>query len=72
MKCKCCNLDMYSMEEYKRLTPVQQGYVIYMQAAHDGSPLRDVVNDYPKDSEEFKQWCRGSMLAVQHVVDGEE
>ncbi len=65
--------DLITLDAYKRLTPQQQGYVIYMQAEHPGSELKMYQeNPYPTGSSEHMQWYDGQRMAVQVAQDSEE
>jgi hypothetical protein len=58
--------------DWLELKPWEQGYVLYMQAAHPGSELKDLDNPYPHNSEEWVKFEEGQQCALNDVVDGEE
>lgn len=62
---------MVSMKQYKKLTPMQQGWVAYMESERPGSELKGITNLYPKDSFDYQQWQLGAERAVYEAQEGE-
>ena len=60
--------DLCSLETYQTLTPEQQGYVAYMEAAWPESEISD-ENPYPPKSKESEGWNEGAQIAVIEVQD---
>ena len=66
-------MDLVALEEYEKLTPRQQGYVVYLQAELPGSGLRGHQgNPYPPGSRGATEWDRGARVACLQVQDAEE
>lgn len=59
-----------SAKRYARLSPYQQGYVSYMQAAWNS----EVPDENPHDdgTDDHRQWSAGNQQAMMDVQDGEE
>ncbi len=66
------DLPLISLEEYKTLTPREQGYVVYLQADLPGSELKGLENPYPEGTIPHQQWEGGAFMAVLEVQDSEE
>ena len=65
--------QLTTFEEYCRMSPKQQGYVAYMEAAWPGSELKGHDdNPYSAGSKESAEWKHGQALAVQEAQDSEE
>jgi hypothetical protein len=64
--------NLLTKAEYDKLTPFQQGYVIYMQAEWPGSELKGLDCHYPAGSKEDIQWHDGQLRATLSVMDSEE
>lgn len=64
--------DLVTLEKYKTLTPFEQGFVHYMEAALPGSELKELQNPYEVLSDNFTDWNRGNFKAMIDVQDGEE
>lgn len=64
---------LITLAEYQTLNPFQQGYVVYMQAEHEGSELKEHQKcPYPPDSDESEKWHRGQKLGIREAQDSEE
>jgi hypothetical protein len=63
---------LVTLTEYHSFSPFEQGYIIYMQSEHDGSPLKGLTNPYAEGTHEFDDWKRGEFRAMLNVQDGEE
>jgi hypothetical protein len=61
---------LMSLEEWAKLTPKQQGYVHYMQAEHDGSPLPKEP-PYKDGTPEAAQFAEGAMAGCLEAQDSE-
>lgn len=61
-------MKLITPEEYKVLTPRQQGYVTYMQAEHDGSRIPKKC-PYKIGSDECKQWGVGEFAGILEAQD---
>jgi hypothetical protein len=74
-KCKTCDCGKrhITLKEFNELSPYQQGYFSYMQAAHSGSELRDrQANTYLKGTQKWEQFQNGQQAAVLEAQDSEE
>ena len=60
---------LITREEYNKLSPEQQGYVHYMQAAQPGSQLKGLKNPYAAGTSHHTAWKQGQAEAVQQVQD---
>lgn len=72
LRCRGCNWRLITLEEWLRLTPFQQGYEHYMQAAWPTSPLVNAKNHYAEGTPEWEAFCRGEQCAVNEAQDSEE
>ena len=63
---------LYSLDEWKKLTPYQQGYALYMESAWPGSPLAGQVNPYAEGTPECAQFNEGQHRATLNTQDSEE
>ncbi len=61
-----------TLAEWQRMTPSDQGYVLYMEEAHDGSELRGQRCPYAVDTPEHGEFKRGELGAVLYAQDSEE
>lgn len=64
--------DLITKTEYDKLTPIQQGYVVYMQSEWPGSELKEFSNPYPDGSKEYDEWRDGEFRGVLAAQDSEE
>lgn len=60
-----------SLEDFKLLTPYEQGYAVYMEAAWDESPLEDVC-PYEESDPRRKEFARGQFAAMLVAQDSED
>jgi hypothetical protein len=64
---------LLTLNEFRLLTPREQGYVSYMQGDLPGSELKEhQANPYPKGSREWNEFIRGQCIGVQVAQDSEE
>ena len=61
-----------TLAEWRELKPRTQGYVLYMEAEHEGSELKGQTCPYEKGTPERAEWDRGQAMAVQFAQDSEE
>lgn len=67
------NPKLYTLKEFRKLTPWQQGYVVYYQAEYPGSELKlHQHNPYTESTPAWEQFKQGGMAAMLEVQDGEE
>ena len=60
-----------SLEDFELLTPYEQGYVVYMEAAWDESPLEDVC-PYTNSDPRKLEFIRGQIAAMLVAQDSED
>lgn len=71
-QCNCGQRHL-SLVEFLKLSPYQQGYAAYMQAAHPGSELKDhQKNPYHLSTKEWEYFNDGERAAVLVAQDSEE
>lgn len=62
-------MTLISKKEFELLTPFEQGFVIYMQAEHKGSELKDIKCPYPVSTPNYEEFVNGERMAVLQVQD---
>lgn len=72
LRCPTCPWRLISREEWLQLSPLQQGYALYMQAAWPTSELAGATNPYPEGSKKWKAFQQGELRAALAAQDGEE
>jgi hypothetical protein len=71
--CKNCRWYLIGLAEWKQqLSPFEQGYTLYMQAAWPTSELAGEKNPYAEGTPEWREFCHGERRAVTEAQDGEE
>jgi hypothetical protein len=66
-------MELVTLEAFKSLSPLAQGYVSYMEAELPESELKDHQhNPYTYGSVEHDEFHAGQMQAMLNVQDGEE
>lgn len=71
-ECNCQQIHV-SYKEFQQLSPYVQGYVVYMQAEHYGSELKNrQSNPYRKSTPAWEQFNNGNMRAMLEAQDSEE
>ncbi len=63
---------LVTLEHWKKLSPRQQGYFVYMQAELPGSELKGQKCPYDKSTPEFRWYVEGGEYAVRVMTDMEE
>jgi hypothetical protein len=64
---------LITLEQYRRLSPKDQGFVIYVQAEWPDSELKEhQQNPYAVGAKEHEEWNRGQMLGMQVAQESEE
>ena len=67
------SIQLTTYQEYLKLKPQEQGFVVYMEVELPGSELKEHQKcPYPLGSRERKQWEYGQQLGVQAAQDSEE
>jgi hypothetical protein len=59
-----------SIEEFRMLSPVQKGYMVYMFGYRDDEPF--VPKEYEPDDAERPGYERGQRMGVIEAMDSEE
>jgi hypothetical protein len=65
-------IKLLTKAEWDKLTPIAQGYELYLQGAHPGSELKDVTCPYPQGSQEAREFAAGEFTAMMDAQDSEE
>jgi len=65
-------MKLVTKEQWDRMSPKVQGYVLYIQASLPGSELKDMTNPYPEWMKAHRDFCEGEREAMLEVQDGEE
>lgn len=63
---------MVTLAEWRGLSPLQQGYTLYMQSDLPASELRGQVNPYEPGTSAHRAFCDGERRAVIAAQDSEE
>jgi hypothetical protein len=63
---------LITRKEHDRLTPLEQGYAVYMQGKLPGSELKGVTNPYSHSSSDHLAWNEGQYRAVLEVQHFDE
>jgi len=71
-RCKNCPWHLITRAEWKKLSPFDQGYVLYMQGAWPTSELAGAKNPYQKDTPDWTDFCHGERRAMLSAQDSEE
>jgi hypothetical protein len=72
LRCLHCNWHLISREEWRKLSPFRQGYVLYMQAEWPTSELRGEQNPHARDTSAWEEFGRGEWRAMLDAQDSEE
>jgi hypothetical protein len=68
-----CGHKHVTLENFNKLSAYEKGYIIYMQAEHPGSELKDhQENPYPKSTREWEWFNDGQTRAMLEAQDSEE
>jgi len=70
--CKSCGWHLITLEEWRKLPPFRQGYLLYMQGAWPMSEIMGQQNPYTEGSDEWGAFRQGEQHAVSDVQDSEE
>jgi len=72
LKCKHCSWHLITLDAWRKLSPFDKGYVLYMQGSWPSSELAGAKNPYPHGTPDHQDFCRGEQRAVLSAQDGEE
>lgn len=72
IRCARCGWNLVTLAKWKKLSPLRQGWVLYMEADWPTSELAGQRNPYAEGTPKWAEFCRGEMLAVRSAQDGEE
>ena len=70
--CARCAWHLVTRKEWKKLSPLQQGFVFYMQASWPTSEIADEKNPHAEGSPAWRAFQQGEQRACMHAQDGEE
>jgi hypothetical protein len=62
----------YTLAEWKAMPPYRKGFVLYMEGAHPGSPLRGQSCPYHEGTEDYAEYQEGQRRAAMLAQDSEE
>lgn len=65
-------MELITLKQWLAHDPRVQGYVLYMQAEHEGSELEGQTCPYAVGTQERAEWDKGTAMAVQDAQDSEE
>ena len=65
-------MKLITKEQWSKMSPGSQGYVLYLQANLPDSELKGLTNPYPSFTKAYKDFCEGERQAVLEVQDAEE
>lgn len=71
-KCKHCSWHLVSLAEWKKMSPFEQGALLYAQSSWPTSELARVKNPYTEGSPKWKKFKEGEQRAMLNAQDGEE
>lgn len=72
LHCARCDWRLISRDEWRKLSPYRQGYVLYMQAEWPTSELTGEQNPHARSTPAWEEFCRGEYCAMLDAQDGEE
>lgn len=72
LHCPSCGWHLISREEWQKLSPHEQGYILYMQGSWPTSELAGEQNPYEAGSAEWIAFHAGAQHATLTAQDGEE
>jgi hypothetical protein len=72
LHCTRCRWHLITLEIWKQLPPLQQGYAMYMQSAWPTSPLAEVTNPYAEGTPAWRAFQQGEQRGEQEAQDSEE
>jgi hypothetical protein len=65
-------MTLMTLAAWRRLSPMGQGYVLYMEEEHPGSELKGQECPYAPGSSEYLAFQEGQRRAVLAAQDSEE
>ena len=65
-------VKLVTREQWDKMAPCQQGYVLYTQGGVNGSELWNASCPYPKGSKKYKDFSEGEIIAALDAQDSEE
>lgn len=72
LRCKHCGWHLITLKEWRKLTPLRQGFVMYMQGDWPTSELKAVKNPYTEGTPQWTEFCDGEQRAMLSAQDSEE
>ena len=72
LRCTRCDWRLILRDEWRKLSPYRQGYVLYMQAEWPTSELRGEQNPHSRGTSAWEEFGRGEWNAMLDAQDGEE
>ena len=65
-------MKLVTKEQWSKMSPKTQGYLVYMQANLPSSELAGLTNPYFGHTKAYRDFCEGEREAVLEAQDGEE
>jgi hypothetical protein len=72
LRCKRCGWYLITRAEWEKLTPLQQGFTLYMQSDWPTSELYGLKNPYALGTTKWEAFCQGEQRAARSAQDDEE
>ena len=72
LSCKHCVWRLITLEAWRKMTPFQQGYTLYMQGSWPTSEIENEKNPYVEGSSAWTEFKQGGERAMLHAQDSEE
>lgn len=72
LRCKSCGWRLVTLETWRRLSPFNQGYMLYAQEAWPTSEIAKEKNPYVEGTPAWAAFREGERRAVLDAQDGEE
>lgn len=72
LRCMRCDWQLISLKAWKKLPPLQQGYLFYAQSSWPTSELAKAKNPYAEGTPAYRAFCEGEHRATLSAMDGEE
>jgi hypothetical protein len=72
LRCKNCLWRLISLDAWRKMSPFQQGHLLYMQGAWPTSELAKEKNPYAEGTPEWTEFNHGERRAAIDAQDSEE
>ena len=72
LRCAHCDWHLISRDEWRKLSPREQGYLLYMQSSWPTSELAGEKNPHAEGARAHAEFCEGERRAMITAQDSEE